>query len=124
GEAAVSTAPGKKTFVAGLLAERDCAEHWQEFVRTTVAAEVSRQMNPLGGFAVPSREDENHLSSDFPDEAVDMDDTSGLLENMNRMQTAASGAGEDGGVGGLPPAPKGSFLDDDDDDDDEEFGTG
>ncbi|CAM9728964.1 unnamed protein product, partial [Ectocarpus fasciculatus] len=118
-----STAPGKKTFVGGLLAKRDCAEHWQELVRTTVAEEVSRQMNPLGGFAVPSREDENQLSSDFPDEAVDMDDTSGLLENMTRMQTAASGAGEDGGVGGLPPAPKGSYVDDDDDDD-EEFGTG
>eukprot|EP00752_Nemacystus_decipiens_P007482 g6684.t1 len=123
GASAATAGSSRKSFVAGLLARRECAEHWHEFVNTTLAEEVSRQMNPLGGFTVPSRADENQLSSDFPDEAVDMDDTTGLLENISRMQAAAGGGGggaEDGG--GLPPAPKGSFLDDEDDDDDE-FGS-
>lgn len=35
---------------------------------TTLIEELARQLNPLGGFPVPSREDENQLSSDFPDE--------------------------------------------------------
>ena len=60
----------RKSFVGGLLARRECAEQWQEFVSTTLAQELGRQMNPLGGFAVPSREDENQLSTDFPDEVM------------------------------------------------------
>lgn len=40
----------------------------QEYISTVVAQELARQLNPLGGFMVPSREDENQLSSDFPDE--------------------------------------------------------
>ena len=68
GVSAPAAAASRKSFVAGLLARRECVEHWHEFVNTTLAEEVSRQMNPLGGFTVPSRADENQLSSDFPDE--------------------------------------------------------
>lgn len=72
-EAAAAAAGGgvsasRKSFVAGLLAKRECAPQWQDFVETTLVQELGRQLNPLGGFAVPSREDENQLSSDFPDE--------------------------------------------------------
>lgn len=43
-----------------------CGE--QDYISTTLEEELAKQLNPLGGFAVPSRDDENHLSSDFPDE--------------------------------------------------------
>ncbi|CAM9570502.1 unnamed protein product [Sphacelaria rigidula] len=86
----------RKSFVAGLMARRECAEQWQEFVSTTLAEQLERQLNPLGGFTVPSREDENQLSSDFPDEAVDMDDTTGILENLARMHSSSGLAGGQG----------------------------
>lgn len=49
------------------------AEHLsvQDYLSTTLAQELSRQLNPLGGFAVPSRDEENQLTTDFPDEVRD-----------------------------------------------------
>ena len=66
--AAAGAGASKKSLVGLLVSSRECAEQWQEFVSTTLVEELGKQLKPLGGFPVPSREEENQLSSDFPDE--------------------------------------------------------
>lgn len=57
----------RKSLVGALVSGRECAEQWHEFVSTTLVDELGKQLNPLGGYSVPSRDNENQLS-DFPDE--------------------------------------------------------
>lgn len=57
----------RKSLVGALVSGRECAEQWHEFVSTTLVDELGKQLNPLGGYPVPSRDNENHLS-EFPDE--------------------------------------------------------
>lgn len=67
GGGGVERRASRKSLVGALVSSRECAEQWHEFVSTTLVDELGKQLNPLGGYPVPSRENENQLS-EFPDE--------------------------------------------------------
>ncbi|CAM9372627.1 unnamed protein product, partial [Phaeothamnion confervicola] len=98
-----SSVGGAVNLVVGLVTASKCSAEWEEYVLGHLARATELQSCPLGGFTIPSRDDENQLSTDFPDDALDMDAAS-MMEQMAQLQMAqheaAAAAGGDGGDGG------------------------
>ncbi|CAM9683837.1 unnamed protein product, partial [Discosporangium mesarthrocarpum] len=80
----------------------------KEFISATVVVEVAKQSRPLGGFHIPSRDEENQLTTNFPEDAVAMDDSSNILvEHLGRglppLLDKAGDGDVDGDRGGIGP---------------------
>mmetsp|Transcript_1429 Transcript_1429/g.1835 ORF Transcript_1429/g.1835 Transcript_1429/m.1835 type:complete len:819 (-) Transcript_1429:283-2739(-) len=81
-----STTPN--SLVKSLLAELENSGLWEAYVLGDLAVITTLQSAPLGGFHVPSRFEENVLSTDFSEEVLtDMDDAVGVGGTTKELNT-------------------------------------
>ncbi|CAM9269961.1 unnamed protein product, partial [Chrysoparadoxa australica] len=101
-----------------------CAERWRDYAGSALADALKLQAMPLGGFPIPSREEENQLSTDFPDDDGDLEDGGQLMEQlMRQMQIHSGDDDDDDGLGGGTWPEASGFGDNDDWADFADFGN-